>query len=756
MHGNARDMEEEGGGSFSFDRAYSAVRRHAVFIGIVAGLIVGIATIVSIMMSNRFDASAIVQIDPRKKTISNLDSVLSELKADAATVDSEVEIIRSRAITQRVIDILGLRNDPEFSKTIPILSVLKTVAFGRDLEASGEAPIEADKANPDQIAGLLRAEKPGLAEPERDEVAVAFGEKLKVTRIRTTLLIEIRFSCTDAVKAAKIANTIAEVYIQEQLDAKQQAAGFATKLLEEKLTSLRSKVGDAERKVEQFKAQNNIFDSEGQILSEKQLARLMEQTVVARNTTAEARAKFEQVKKLRAEGTGSTAIADVLESHTVRLLKEELGKATQKEAELGTKYGPRHPDMQKVRAEVADAQRQLDAEIEKLVDNLKNEMEVAEGRERQLAANLAVLKEQQGVSKEESVKLKELERDSSTEKALYEALLARYKQTAETVELQLPDARIVEKADVPLFPASPKRKQIVFLALIGGLLTGIGIALILEFWTSGVSRSEDVERALDLEHLTSIPQISGPDDGEADPMRAVRLILAEPRGAFAEAIRGLRREIDVRRHNPQQKVILVASSLPGEGSDMIASNLAHHYALTGNRVLLIDGDLRRSPLTRRLVGSSSAGLLDVLARGAPIEQTILRDASTGLCFLPATSSDRLDVSSPEMLATRRMAALMGYLRNQFDTIVIEAPPLLPVVDGRILADYVDQIAFVMTWRKTPKKLAKRAVHALGQNQDKIAGVIVNGVAADVLEDAQGFTLSDTTPQPIVPIRRRAA
>lgn len=744
MHSATADMEQEGGGSFSFDRAYSAVRHRLGFVAIVTAVTVACATFVAVVMSNRYEATAVVQIDPRKKTISNMDSVLSELKADSATVDSEVEILRSRAVALKVIDALNLRQDAEFRATEPIFNILKALIFGpspadsEDQTEPSPATAAAEEAGNDPISSLLRGQKPGSDDPRRDEVAAAFLERLKVNRVRSTLLIEIHYSCSDAVKAAKIANTIAEVYIQEQLAAKQQAAGFATGLLEDKLGTLRGKVTDAERKVELFKAQNNIFDSEGQILSEKQLARHMEQTVLARNATAEARAKYEQIKKLNAEGLGDSAGGDLQVSDTVRLMKEQLTKAIQKEAELASKYGPLHPEMQKVKAEVDDARRQLSEEVAKLTQTLKSQFEIAEAHERQLGASLSVLKEQQAVSKEESVKLKQLEREAQTEKQIYEALLNRYKQTAETQELQLPDARIVEKADVPLFPAAPKRRQIVIISLFGGLIIGIGLALLLEFSTTGIARPEDVERAFELPHLSSIPQMILQDGNGADPLRPVRQVLAEPRGAYAEAIRGLRREIDVLRPKTGSNIVLVTSTLPGEETETVASNLAHHYALTGNQVLLIDADMRRAPLTALLAPGNSGGLLEVLSRAAQLERAILRDTTTGLCFLPAIGSSPSEVSSPELLASQRMAALVTFLRQQFDTIIIEAPPILPVVDARIVADYADQIAFVMTWRKTPKKLAKRAIALLGHNQEKLAGVIVNRVDPAVLDDVESY------------------
>jgi capsular exopolysaccharide synthesis family protein len=747
MNGGETEQDDEGGGAVSLERAVSAVRRRLPIVAVAVGLAAGIGAAIAYFLPTRFEAAAIVQIDPRKKSISNIDSVLADLKADSATVESEVEVIRSRAITLKVIDKLELRSDREFTKPTPTQNLIAMIlGRKRDVVLSRNAANPGAKVE-DPMTRMMGADNPGADEPKRDEVAAAFAEKLKVNRVRNTLLIEIRFTASDPVKAAKIANSIAEFYLADQLDIKQKASGFAATALEEKLQVLQRKVMFAEKRVAEFKAQHNIFDSEGHLLAEKELARLMEQTVLARNQTAEARAKYEQAQLFATVGARTDDLGSVLESNSIRLLKDQLAAAQRKEAELRTKYGSRHPDILKVSAEVAEAKAQLDEEIRKLVSSLKNVYEVADRREKQLNLDLAKLKDGEVESKAQSIRLGELMREAATEKQLFEALLTRFKETQETQGLHLPDARIVEQADVPLFPAGPKRLQIVLLSIVGGLIAGLAIALVLEFATSGVAVPEDVERSLEIAHLSSIPLVAGPGGANLDPARSVRLVLADPQGAFAESIRNMRREIDVRRRHGASRVVLVASSLPGEGSDIIASNLAHHYALTGNRVLLIDGDLRRAPLTRRLTPHRPPGLADMLTAGAPVEQAILSDAATGLHFLPSSSPDPLPVASPELLSSSRMAAAIAGLRRQYDTIVIEAPPLAPVVDGRILADYADQIVLVMTWRRTPKQLAKRALKSLGLNYQKVAGAVVNEVdpaTLDTVSQTGGPSRASTT------------
>jgi len=753
------DNQEASNGIFSVDRILSAVLRRLRIVIVAPVIAAVLASLFALSLPNRYDASAVVQIDPRKKSISNLEGVLSELTADAATVDSEVEIIASRLIALKVIEILKLRQDPEFSRP-PLLARALTKLGLRQAEMPAPTPPASalgPTVNVDPLTGILGPEKPGQTHPAPDEVAVAFAERLRVTRIRKTLLIDIRFSAETAIKAAKIANTIAEVYLAEQLKQKHEVNEHAAKLLDEKLTSLRSEVSEAEARVAQFKTDNNIFDSEGQILGEKQLARLMEQTVMARNTTAEARAKFELAQRLAHAGSDFSDIDDVLQSHTIRLLKEQLAKATSRQAELATRYGSRHPEMQKVEAEVADIRNQLDIEIKRLVSNLRNELQVAERRERELNESLSALKGDDAVSKTASVKLKELQREADSSRTLYEALLTRYKQTVETQSLQLPDARIVEQADAPLFPAAPKRKQVVILATVGGTAFGLMLAVFLEFLTFGIGRPEDVEHVFELAHLASLPTAATEEPPKA-ALENLRIMVAEPSGTFAEAIRALRREVDVRRAFDGPRIIQVATALPGEGGSIVASNLALHYALTGAHVLLIDGDLRRANLTRELTPTRRYGLADAIAGDFAAEDLILRDTSTGLNFLPAIGPAPTSLAAAEIVSSRATAHALHHLKSQFDLVVIDAPPLLPVIDGRILADHADQIVFVMSWRRTPKQVARRALSSLGFNQSKLVGVVVNQVDQHILDDQHGgiADLRRVWPSAHAPPQRDAA
>jgi capsular exopolysaccharide synthesis family protein len=747
MTANATRDESDDEALPGFDpaRALSAIRRRWRLVVMVALAVSVTATLVALLLPNRYEAVVTVQIDPRRKAATPAETPAMDLKPDNATLDSEIEVIRSRDVLIRAIDALQLRSDPEFNGSAGLLGGIKARWSELLRRYGGVTP--PDNAQRDKTEAELDAIAHILAEPNaagaaqfptRDEIAGAVLERLKVARVRQTMLLEIRFTSSQAAKSARIANAVAEAYLDDQLAQKKHAAKQSAGLLEEKLASMRLKVAEAERHVEVYKAEHGIFDGEGgHGLTEKELNRQMEQLVAARTQTGEARARYEQAQKLMHTREGSATLSEVLSSSTIRHLKDQLNAGLRRSAELRTKYGPNHPEMRKAEADVREAQGALDAEVERVVANLKNDLDVAVERQRQTEAALSAAKAQQAVSKEAGLDLKELQREALSSKQLYEALLARHKQMTETIGLQLPDSRVVESAQVPLKPSFPKRRLIILAGLVGGILAGLGLSLAIELTAPGIDRAEDVEHLLDISHLTSLPAIAPPEPGFADPLRLARLVVADPGGTFAEAIRSVRREVDVRRADPRPRVVLVAASMPGEGATDIASNLAHHYALTGSNVLLVDGDLRRANLSRMLASSRTSGLLEALATGQRATHAILRDATTGLNFLPATGSAPARLSSPELLASPRLAEVFADLKRHFDTIVVEAPPLLPVIDGRILADHADQIVLVVAWRRTPKQMARRALKSLGHNQRKVLGALVTEVDADVLAEDMG-------------------
>ncbi|MGE0699283.1 MAG: polysaccharide biosynthesis tyrosine autokinase, partial [Hyphomicrobiaceae bacterium] len=384
-----------------------------------------------------------------------------------------------------------------------------------------------------------------------------------------------------------------------------------------------------------------------------------------------------------------------------------------------------------VRAEVSDVEAQIARETDQIIANVKTEYQVAKERERSLDESLEQLKREQNVSKEVTVKLRDLEREAETSRRVLDAFLIRYKQTVETQELALPDSRIVESASVPFAPVSPKRLQISIIGLVLGLGLGVGMALLLELMRKGLGKAEEIEAAMGLPMLGSVPMLKRQSDGLSDPMHALRVVVAHPGGAVARAMRELAENLARRSFDNGARIVLMTASLPNEGTTLTASNLALAMTARGVRTLLIDADLRRSKLTHHMGLAQSRGLVDAIGCGQDFETVILTDTVSGLAIIPAGDVGRYPLAPQEALEAPGFGQRLARLKAHFDLILIDAPPILPVVDTRILASHADQIVLVAVWQRTPKELLRKAVRLLGSNAARLSGIVLNRVDAKV-------------------------
>ena len=562
--------------------------------------------------------------------------------------------------------------------------------------------------------------------------------------MRNTRIIAISFSSQSAPKAAKIVNTIAQVYVRSKLEAKEQATRQATNLLAKRVAEFGAKLAQAERNYEAFKTASDIFDTEGHSLLERQLSREMEEYVRARNTTAQARARFEQARQLARRGGNIDSVSDVLANHTVRWLRDGLSKALRKQAELSTRYGPRHPAIARARADVTEARATLQAEIKKIVQNLQSEFEIAQNRHAELDLGLRHLKQRIAESKGDQAKLRQLTREVTATRELYNALLLRQKQTAATAEMQSSDVEIVSYANAPRRPVAPKRTQLFLIALAVGLGAAVTLALIIELMQRGFTHRDQIAKVLQHNLIASFPEQESLSIKPA--VERMRQVIAAPLSNIAESTRALRHEIDTAVPGRLSGTIMTAAALPDEGRSLISANLAYSFALTKRRTLLIDADMRFGKLSQQMQATSKVGLLDTLQNESNPLQAVQTDRATGLNFICAIGNhpapqQSAEAFSPDLLDSPFFETIMQTLRDEFDIVIMDAPPLLPVIDGRILAQSADHIVFVTTWRRTHRELALRAVQSLGPHQKKIAGVVVNRIEQAEFNNLAGHTQS---------------
>jgi succinoglycan biosynthesis transport protein ExoP len=714
------------------------LRRHWLVILAVGILIASATAAVMWTMPNRYSATAQVQVEPRRQQITNIKAVIENVRADTPVVESEVEVLQSNELALAVIAKLNLRDDPEFNSAGPLQSLKAKVGLGAGA-ATGSAstpartpPLPASETARGSVVEYLRSKADTATRPERDFVLASFRANLSAQRVRNSLLINVTFESTDPVKAARIVNTAVALYLEAQVEAKDGASALAVRLLDDRIAQMRTSLTEAEQKLERYRNANDLFDSDGRSILEKQLSQEVASLVTASNRTAEAEARYREAEQAALSGR-SADIADILKDPTAASLHSAFAEAIRTKAQLETRYGPRHPAMQKANADVAKTRAQLVSHVNTVVANLKSELSVAKRREEQLRANLTVLKQRISASKDKTWKLEELSRDVKTSRELYESLMSRRKAMVQAVGLNFPDSTILQTASVPLTPDGPKRKRMVLLALIGGLGLAFAAAFAFEMLRPGFTGEGDAEKELMIDQIGALPAIA---DAARDPLRAVRHVIAEPHGPFTEAMRGL--AFAVRTRAGVRPVVLVSSSLAAEDSTLTASNLATVLASMGLRTVLVDGDLRNGQLSRTLGIDAHPGLADVITGRALPSAATLHDTSTNLHVIPCGNALDGDWPPAELLASEPCEKLFAALRSHFDAVIIDGPALLPVADSRILATYTTSVLLVVRWRQTAKTFVKQAIKSLGFNERKIIGITMSGVAPEEYISAVGL------------------
>jgi succinoglycan biosynthesis transport protein ExoP len=696
---------------------------------IVAPALVFLAlSVIYLMIANTlYTATSTVLVDPRHANVVDASQpVLSNYGTDDATIESQTLLIQSIAILQRVVQTLKLTEDPEFAPPPGFLDPIKALFRSSAPDSNG--------ANP-QDAALARA-------------VDILQRRLKVTRQGTTFLVDINVSSEVPRKATTIANAIADAYFQEQVRAKYDATKTAATWLNGQIEGLKARVVSSEQAVETFRSANNLAVSQGVTVNEQQITDLNNKLIAARVQTAEAKAKYDQVQKLTKAGGNPGGIDAAITSDLIVKLRTQYADIAKSYADISSKYGPRHPLVANTRAQLRDTQKLINQELHRIVESTQHDYDVARSREASLQQSFDQLKNVSNSSGKDQVRLHELQREAEANRTLYESYLARYKETASQESLEMPDSRVVTKATIPIQPSSPKTKLILGLALMLGLGGGCLLAFITDYLDRRVKTLEQLEEISSVPALAAVPLISTRElAGRANRGRAaighydpksvgilpaslqpplMRYALDEPGTFFAEAIRAVRLSIQRTIRVQPVKIILVTSALDGDGKTTLASNLAFSMATLGIKTLLIDGDLRNPQLTRSLCPRAQAGLMEVAKGQVSLKQAMLVDHDTGLSILPSPSENDAGVIT-ELMFSERIVEILDQLRQHYELIIIDAPPLVPLVDGRALAEIADRIILALAWDQTPQDVVSHTINLLSPVYDRILGMVLTRV-----------------------------
>lgn len=656
----------------------------------------------------RYTAQTQLTLDLRQTRVTNIQEVLSGISADASVIGTEMDILRSTALMARLVDRLDLAADPEFNP---------------DLRDAGQAGWLAQAR--DWISGLWALEAEAEPTPEvleqtvRREVIETLQKNVAVEHRRQSHTITVAFTSEDPQRAAQLANTLAELYLTDQLEAKFEATRRANVWLAERLESMRNEVQAAEQAVKNVRERGDLIQTRGGTILEQQIGDVNAQLVEARVKISQAEARLRGAREIIGRPGGIESLGEVLDSRVIQQLRSDETTLRRKRAELGQRYGPRHPQMIQVDAEMQDLQAKLQEETARIIQSLENEVHVAKAAESALQRSLNQLRSQAGRVMETELELRELERQAESSRTLYENFLQRFQETREQDDLQRPDARIISPAEPPLLPSYPRKKMTLGLGALAGLMFGVMGAFVLETLDRGFRTGAQLEQVTGLPVLGMVPLL-----GRAlgTPMEYV---VRKQFSSLAESLRAIRTAIQLSNVDAPPKTVMITSALPREGKSSLASSLGRLAAQSGARVLLMDADLRRPTLAKMFTHvPAKVKLEDVLRDQAELKEAMVTDPDSGLHLLMAHGKAP---AVGEMLGSQRMKRLLDKLKEHFDLIILDTPPIMGVSDGWTLARHVDTVVFVVHWAETPRDTVRAALRQLEILDIRPGGAILSMV-----------------------------
>jgi capsular exopolysaccharide synthesis family protein len=622
--------------------------------------------------------------------------------------NTQYRILRGRDLGRRVVKNLSLQAVPEFNgnakpAATPV-TILRDATKRLLSKVTGTAPPEPEAPKVDEIA---------------DESVLVSGllGRVQVVPVTESKLVDVFFTSIDATFAARAANALADEYVAQNLEVKMQGTQSMLSWLENEVAVQQAKVVQSERELAEYRERENAMslDEKNNIVLSR-LNSLNDSVLKARTTRIEKESINSQIKSL-ASGSPVDSIPAIAGSPQVQLHKSQLAELQRQKAQLAERYGEKHPEIQKINAQLADERRQLEAETAKALQTVKNEYERALLEERTLAANLEEAKKDVQDLGRKSVSYNVLEREARSNRTVYEALLQRENELRVASNSRANNVRVVEKAEIPKGPISPTGRRTWLLSIAVGLLAAIAAAYGLDYMNDTIKTPEDVTRILKMTLLDLVPSVRG----NKHPVLAA----SHRPNDFGEAFRSLRTSIISRYPVEGAKTMVVTSAQPLEGKTTIACNIAMALAYGGAQVLLIDADMRRPGLHQPLCLMNERGLSQILTGQARLRDVIQRTVDPNLL---AITAGRTPPNPSELLASERMKMLLTSLAHgPFDWIVIDTPPVLAVTDAVILAPAVAGVTFVVGAEMTRRRLAERALETILASHPKLVGVVLNKV-----------------------------
>jgi polysaccharide biosynthesis transport protein len=657
-----------------------------------------------------YQAQARLLIEAERPNVVAFKEVIDQDPATDDFYTTQYNILQSRTLARRTLDRLKLWN---------------------------QSPFGGDAASHPSLRGRIAAVVPHLAIVHRrspaarppDETAAesraidVFLSNLIVAPIRSSRLVDVKFESSNPALAAAIVNTLIANYVDESLEYRFVTSKDATDWLAARLTEQRKQVEDAEAKLQAYREQKDAISlQERSNIVVQKLTELNAAATQAKTARLQKAATYEQLKVAVDDPAALDSFPAILGNAFIQQQKAELAQLQSQYAQLGEKLGPNHPEMVKMRSAIQLRQGKLDAEISNVVDAVKTDYLAALGNEQSLTAALNTQKAEAQALNRKAIEASVLERDVQSSRQIYDSLLQRAKETGVSSELKTSSMRVVDRAEQPLEPARPRPWLNLGFALIGGLVLSCGFVSLVECFDSRMKSPADVRRYLKLSDLGMVPMLRSRKHSAGWP----HVNNGVPPN-FSEAVRVVRTNVLFALPHERVRSVVVTSTGPREGKSLVASNLAIAIAQAGERVLIIDGDLRKPKIHEIFNVAQEPGLSNLLVGDAKASDIVSKADVPDLWVLPA---GRVPPNPAELVGSERFKVFLASLASHFDWVIVDSPPVLAVTDASLIAHATSGVVFVVNAAATSRYAAQRALERLTHGDVKIMGAVLNAVDVD--------------------------
>lgn len=646
-------------------------------------VVVGV-TVYTFTATPIFQAKTRLLIEAERQNVVSFKQVVEEDQTKADYYQTQYNILQSRALARRTLDSLKLWDTPPFGG--------QTDAAAKDRPAAADETVTQSRA------------------------IDAFVGNLTIAPIRNSRLVDVKYDLPDPAMATTIVNALAKNYIEQTLEYKFMASREATDWLGARLAEQRKAVELAEAKLQQYREQNDAIAMEDRenIVVQK-LTDLNAAVTRAKTERIQKEAMYNQLQLAQADPARLDTFPAILTNGFIQQQKGELAELQRSYAQLSEKFGDKHPDIIKLKSAIQSAQTKITGEIAKVVQSLRSEYQAALAQENSLTAALSEQKGEALSMNRKAIDYGVLAREVESSRQLYQNLMQREKETGVSGELKTSNIRIVDVAEQPRRPIRPQKRLNVSLALFGGALLACGLVFFFEYIDSRIKSPEELRAHLGLTFLGLLPALHSED--------AYPLLSGPVAAGFSEAFRSLRTNVLFSSAQDDGKSLVVTSTGPGEGKSMVAANLAISLAQAGQRVLLVDADMRK-PKVHSIFGlAQEPGLSNLLVGNAKASDVVRKAGMPGLWLMTA---GHIPPNPAELLGSQRFRDLIGSVREHFNWIVIDTPPVMAVTDAALVASR-SSVLFVVGAEMTSRHAAKRALDQLEQVNAKFVGGVLNRV-----------------------------